>query len=577
MKKNIFIAAILAIFFLCFLGYSRYSSDHHEGNKHEASGQHEHGHHDDQDELTIARTIWTDKIELFVEFPVLIVGEKAVFLAHYTYLADFQPVREGQLEVELVGNETVRTVMDKPARTGIFLPEITPKKSGVYDLIFRLTTTRGSDIQSIQKLNVYSSQEEAKKNHPVEEEMHGISFLKEQQWQIDFSTVQAPNGRLASTIQVLGQVKPYWNHRSTILAPFSGRLEPPADKNSLPRLGQEVKKGESLGNLIPSVGLETKIQMQSARDQINANRLQMAVSKLELENAQRSLAIGRREAKLHLEQAKLQLVQAQRELDRIERLRQKNGATENELQEAELKVNLTKELLQSASDQLQLYPQNSMEVKSFVEQAESEQFSIPKTFSLFSPIQGTVIEVFASTHEYVAGQASLFTIVDLSKVLLEGYVYEHDIEAVKASQGVFVSIPGQNQPKIYIKGQPEWIGMMVDKEKRTIPILYASENAGRQFRIHGNIELAIETQASNSGVIIPKEALVEEAGIKMVFVQLEGELFASRLVQVKLTSGGNVLIESGISQGERVVTKGSYIIWLSTKSNKLTSTHGHPH
>lgn len=581
MIKNLFIGIGMVILILFAFGCDSHSTDHHEEHQNEGSahnGHNGHNGHHGGGELTIAQTIWTDKTELFVEFPVFVKGEKAVFLAHYTHLSDFQPVREGKLEVQLSGETSINAVANKPARTGIFLPELTPQTPGVYDLVFRLTTPQCSDTQIIKGLHVYSSQEEAKKRHPVdEEEDSGISFLKEQQWQIDFATVEAKKGRLASTLKVLGQVKPYWNYRTTIRASFAGKLEPPINKNKVPVLGQEVRKGESLGNLVPMVGVDTKIQMQAARDQIRANRLQMTLSKLELENLQRSLSIEQREAKLKIDQAKLQLKQAKRQFERIKRLRLKNGATENELQVAELKVRLMEQTLQSALDQLNLYPKNILQVSSLIEQYDSKQLSVPEAFPILSPISGTIVEASASTYEFVADQSPLFTVVNLNKVLLEGYIYEHDVEKIKRSPGAFVSIPGDEHPKIYIKGKPQWMGMVVDKQKRTIPILYATDNSKRQFRINGNIELAIETKTSNSGVIIPQEALLEEAGIKMVFVQVEGELFEARSVKVKLTNGGQALIEEGVLSGEHIVTKGVYIIWLSTKSNKLTSTHGHPH
>jgi hypothetical protein len=566
MGKNI-IALALIIFVLFSLGCERKKTtgEHSDTN---------HGHHD-EDELTIAQTVWTDRTELFVEFPVLIVGEEAVFLAHYTYLADFKPVQDGKLEVKLSGQTTVA---DKPARSGIFLPKLVPHTAGVYDLTFCLTTSKLSDTQTIHAVRVYSSQEDAQKNHPIDKKTEeGVVFLKEQQWQIDFATIPAQSGRLASTIKVSGQVKPFWNCRTVVLAPFAGRVDPPGGKTSIPVLGQEVTKGELLGELVPSVGVETKIQMQATRDQMQANRLQMSVSKLALTNLQRTLNIEQRGAKLKLAQSKLELEQSQRDLERIKRLRAKNGATEKELQMAELTAKLMEEAVQAASDQLKLYPANSLEIETLIAQSNSEQLAMPEATSLLAPISGTVVEVSVANHEYKSDQSPLFTLVDWRKVLLEGYIYEHDVEKIKTSPGVFASIPGQKQPAVYIAGKPEWIGMVVDNDKRTVPVLYTAENTGQKFRINGNIELAIETEAVNSGVIIPEEALLEEAGLKMVFVQVAGELFEKRPVQIKLASNGQALVANGVAAGERVVTRGAYIIWLSTKSSKLTSGHGHPH
>ena len=42
-------------------------------------------------------TLWSEKTELFVEFPPLIAGEPSRFAIHFTDLGDFQPLLKGTL------------------------------------------------------------------------------------------------------------------------------------------------------------------------------------------------------------------------------------------------------------------------------------------------------------------------------------------------------------------------------------------------------------------------------------------------------------------------------------------------
>ena len=46
-------------------------------------------------------THFTERTELFVEFPYLAVGEESPFAAHFTRLSDFKPVEEGRVVVRL--------------------------------------------------------------------------------------------------------------------------------------------------------------------------------------------------------------------------------------------------------------------------------------------------------------------------------------------------------------------------------------------------------------------------------------------------------------------------------------------
>ncbi|MEK7731972.1 MAG: hypothetical protein AAB363_08970, partial [Planctomycetota bacterium] len=48
----------------------------------------------------ISVTLFKPKVELFIEFPHLIQGKKATFLAHLTVLATGEPVRSGTLVLE---------------------------------------------------------------------------------------------------------------------------------------------------------------------------------------------------------------------------------------------------------------------------------------------------------------------------------------------------------------------------------------------------------------------------------------------------------------------------------------------
>jgi membrane fusion protein, heavy metal efflux system len=75
---------------------------------------------------------------------------------------------------------------------------------------------------------------------------------------------------------------------------------------------------------------------------------------------------------------------------------------------------------------------------------------------------------------------------------------------------------------------------------------------------------------------IPQTAIVDDAGRKVAYVQLEGEAFERRLVTLGMQSGGWVEVTSGLARGERVVTRGAYEIKLAAASGAVPG-HGHAH
>src|SRR5680860_1203448 len=106
----------------------------------EAHAHNADGSHVGEEVPRTGYTIWTDKTELFVEFPALIVGSQSRFAAHLTVLKGHQPVREGTVTVSLIKDgKGIRSTADAPSSPGIFSPSIQPKEAGTYQLVFDIT------------------------------------------------------------------------------------------------------------------------------------------------------------------------------------------------------------------------------------------------------------------------------------------------------------------------------------------------------------------------------------------------------------------------------------------------------
>jgi multidrug efflux pump subunit AcrA (membrane-fusion protein) len=90
------------------------------------------------------------------------------------------------------------------------------------------------------------------------------------------------------------------------------------------------------------------------------------------------------------------------------------------------------------------------------------------------------------------------------------------------------------------------------------------------------VSVRLFTSSIVTAPAVPESALVDDAGRPVIFVQLAGEAFARRPVTLGNRQGEYVQIASGVKAGERVVTKGAYLIRLSAMSNQIPA-HGHVH
>ena len=67
---------------------------------------------------TLSFTRWTDKAELFAEYPPLVVGSTSRFAIHLTRLDTFKALTDGQVEVRLESGSAPRESfrVDGPSR-----------------------------------------------------------------------------------------------------------------------------------------------------------------------------------------------------------------------------------------------------------------------------------------------------------------------------------------------------------------------------------------------------------------------------------------------------------------------------
>ncbi len=91
------------------------------------------------------------------------------------------------------------------------------------------------------------------------------------------------------------------------------------------------------------------------------------------------------------------------------------------------------------------------------------------------------------------------------------------------------------------------------------------------------VEMFIKTQTGTQALTVPNEAIIEEMSNYFVFVQLTPELFEKRPVKTGVSDGIRIEITEGITEGERVASKGAIWLKLAQDSGTLDPHAGHAH
>jgi multidrug efflux pump subunit AcrA (membrane-fusion protein) len=76
-------------------------------------------------------------------------------------------------------------------------------------------------------------------------------------------------------------------------------------------------------------------------------------------------------------------------------------------------------------------------------------------------------------------------------------------------------------------------------------------------------------------LVVPASAILDLAGVPVVYVQLGGETFEEHAVRTGTRDGDRIEILSGLAAGDRVVTVGAYQVRLASLSPDAAPAHSH--
>ncbi|MBT8485851.1 MAG: efflux RND transporter periplasmic adaptor subunit [Phycisphaerae bacterium] len=505
------------------LGLMPACDDH--GHSHDQPDGHAHDQPETAGERpTVAVTHWTDRSELFMEYPVFVAGESGRSAIHVTDLDDFSPLSTGEAVVVLRGEDgRVLEFRDGPSRPGIFGVDLEVERAGVYDFSLRVEAPGLQDVHELGSVTVYAPGAAL----AAEEEGEAISFLKEQQWTLEFGTAAVAARGIRPGITVPATVQPRSGGDALLTAPVPGRIDPAAE---VPVPGTRVRSGAMLAQIAP--------RSDDLRD-----------------------AAGLRAALVEAEQAHVLAVQ---ERDRAKRLVEARALPTRRLDEAVALLAASKARLEAAHERWNRF-------ESLSQAADAN--AAAAMFAIRAPFDGVVSEVRLTAGASVEANDLLMRIVDPDRVHIVGAVPESLARSLGTVAAGELILDGQQPLGL---GKPFAANPVIDPSARTTEIRFALDNQGPRLRIGQAVTLRLFVGDEESRTAIPESAVVDDGGRPVVFVQTGGESFQRRPVRLGGAADGYVHVAEGVEPGERVVHHGAYLVRLAAMSTQIPA-HGHAH
>jgi RND family efflux transporter MFP subunit len=481
----------------------------------------------EQEPAVIAVTTWTSKTELFMEYPPLVAGEQARFAIHLTDLSTFKPIREGRVVVRLEGDTIHRFEVEGPSTPGIFGVNVQVPAARRYQLVVELHGVV-KDEHRVGAATVHPDRQTALAAQDDEAEEGVIAFLKEQQWTLEFATVQVDAQVRRGVIDAPATVEPRPGGSADVRAPVAGRVVAAAAK----AVGTGVARGESLVQLI-------------AR---NERAGEGPVLKLELAEAETAHRLAREN------------------LARTERLVSAGATPQRRLAEARAAEETAAARVRIAQEQLR-----------HLELTRSGQGTGDGNERIHAraPITGVIAEASATPGANVEEGQLLFRIVALDRVHIAGAIPEQRLAQVQGVSEAEIVVPGITAPLRTTRLVS--VGRVVQPETRAIRVTFELTQPPSAIAIGQAVTLRLITKGTTPELAVPANAVVDDAGQSIVFVQAGGESFERRPVKVGGTrEGGFLHIAEGLESGDRVVTRGAHLVRLAALSPR-TPGHGHVH
>jgi Barrel-sandwich domain of CusB or HlyD membrane-fusion len=175
---------------------------------------------------------------------------------------------------------------------------------------------------------------------------------------------------------------------------------------------------------------------------------------------------------------------------------------------------------------------------------------------LHAPLTGVLTGVFVVNGQLVEAGQKLMTLLDPSIVWVHADVYEADVASVQRSTRAVVT--SQSMPDLATPGHRVALGVTQGEVPGAVEAWFEVPNPGGRLRVGALVDVGIEVGGVESALTVPRSAVFEKDGRKLVFIHTAPERFTAREVSLGASLGTRVAVTGELVPGDRVVVSGGY-------------------
>jgi len=174
--------------------------------------------------------------------------------------------------------------------------------------------------------------------------------------------------------------------------------------------------------------------------------------------------------------------------------------------------------------------------------------------SVVSTVSGTVLQAPYSVGDTVTTQSPVYVIGDLSSLLVETYIAERFVAAVK--QGLRASLWFEAMPDETFTAEIYEINPVLDTASRTLRIRLRFINPDPRIKAGMFATISLVTNRKTNVPVIPRLSVINTYGSWIVFIVDENNIARRREITLGIDNEEFIEVLDGISIGDKVVSAG---------------------
>jgi len=187
-----------------------------------------------------------------------------------------------------------------------------------------------------------------------------------------------------------------------------------------------------------------------------------------------------------------------------------------------------------------------------------------RAVAIRSPFSGTVIERLATEGSYVDTGAALYRVANLRTLWVQLDAYESDLSRISVGQDVHVEV--EAVPDAVFEGTVTFIDPVLDAKRRTARVRVQLDNSKGLLRPGMFAEATVATkqpEGTPQPLVVPSTAPLFTGRRAVVYVEVNDGArpsYEARTVRLGPRLGSVYPVVAGLSEGERVVTRGAFAL-----------------